>query len=63
VQRLTGWELFDPSLFQFRELPIQVDYGRIGWYALATVVCGTLFTILPSWSAARLDPVEALRHE
>jgi len=59
----TGWHLFDPALFQFRGLPIRVDAGRIGWYALASVVCGTLFTLLPSWRAARLDPVEALRHE
>jgi lipoprotein-releasing system permease protein len=63
VKRWTGWQLFDPKLFQFDRLPIGVDVGRIGWYALATVVCGTLFTLLPSMSAARLDPVEALRHE
>jgi lipoprotein-releasing system permease protein len=63
VEHATGWRLFDRTLFQFEALPIRVDLGRIGWYALATVVCGTLFTLLPSWSAARLDPVEALRHE
>jgi ABC-type antimicrobial peptide transport system permease subunit len=30
---------------------------------MGTVVCGTLFTLLPSLRAARLDPVEALRDE
>jgi lipoprotein-releasing system permease protein len=63
IERAFDWRLFDRRLFQFDRLPIRTDPARIGWYALATVVCGTLFTLLPSWRAARLDPVEALRHE
>lgn len=63
VKRLTGFELFDPNIFSFRMLPTALDPARIAWYALGSVVCGTLFTLVPSLRAARLDPVEALRHE
>jgi ABC-type lipoprotein release transport system permease subunit len=63
VKRVTGFELFDSNLFSFRMLPTAVDPARIAWYALGSVVCGTLFTLVPSLRAARLDPVEALRHE
>jgi lipoprotein-releasing system permease protein len=63
VHDLTGLELLKRELFRITELPMVVDGARIAWYALATIVCGTLFTLLPSLRAARLDPVEALRHE
>jgi lipoprotein-releasing system permease protein len=63
IEGVTGWTLFDRNLFAMDHLPIRVDLGRIGGFALGTVVCGTLFTLLPSLRAARLDPVEALRHE
>src|SRR5262249_5308400 len=63
VKRVTGFELFDSNLFSFRMLPTAVDPARIAWYALGSIVCGTLFTLVPSLRAARLDPVEALRHE
>lgn len=63
VERLTGFRLFDRHLFRFEFLPIVVEGSRVASYALATVACGTLFTLLPAWRAARLDPVEALRDE
>jgi len=63
VKRTTGFELFDSTIFNFRMLPTSPDPRRIGWYVLGSVVCGTLFTLIPSLRAARLDPVEALRHE
>jgi ABC-type lipoprotein release transport system permease subunit len=63
VKRTTGFELFDSDLFNFKLLPTEPDPRRIAWYVLGSVVCGTLFTLIPSLRAARLDPVEALRHE
>lgn len=63
VERISGFRLFDRNLFSFKSLPVQIEFGRLLGYTAASVVCGTLFTLLPAWRAARLDPVEALRHE
>ncbi|MBM4016169.1 MAG: FtsX-like permease family protein [Planctomycetes bacterium] len=63
VERLTGFRLFDRQLFSFKNLPVQIEFGRLVWYGIASVACGTLFTLLPAARAARQDPVEALRHE
>jgi ABC-type lipoprotein release transport system permease subunit len=63
VERFTGFRLFNREWFSFDRLPVQVEFGRLLWYGLASVACGTLFTLLPASRAARLRPVEALRHE
>ena len=63
IERLTGFRLFDRLLFSFNDLPVQIEFGRLIWYGIASVACGTLFTLVPASRAARQDPVEALRHE
>jgi lipoprotein-releasing system permease protein len=63
MNRTTGLELFPPEIYAFTELPALID----GWDIL--VICGSalficiLAGLVPAWNAARLQPVEALRHE
>ncbi len=63
VERITGGQVFDSSVFLLTELPNTIDWGDV-WRVIALGLgLSLLATLYPSWRAARTDPVEALRHE
>ena len=63
VERVTGGQVFDASVFMLSELPNAVDWGDVARVVSLGLVLSLLATLYPSWRAARTDPVEALRHE
>ena len=63
VERVTGGQVFDASVFMLPELPNTVDWSDVGRVVALGLVLSLLATLYPSWRAARTDPVEALRHE
>jgi len=63
LQTLTGTTLFAPEIYFLSRLPAKVDSGEVVQVVVMALVLSILATIYPSWRAARLDPVEALRHE
>jgi lipoprotein-releasing system permease protein len=63
LEGLTGTELFSPEIYFFSQLPSKVDPGEVVTIAVMALVLSVLATLYPSWRAARLDPVEALRYE
>ncbi len=60
---LTGAQLFDPAIYFLSELPAEIDSGETASVVIMALVLSLLATIYPSWRAASLDPVEALRYE
>ena len=60
---LTSTELFDPMLYFLSKLPAEVDFGETTAVVVMALTLSFLATLYPSWRAARLDPVEALRYE
>ena len=60
---LTNTELFPPKLYFLSKLPAEIDFGETAAVVLMALTLSFLATLYPSWRAARLDPVEALRYE
>src|SRR6202012_1777490 len=58
---LTNTELFDPTLYFLSKLPAEIDYGETSAVVIMALTLSFLATLYPSWRAARLDPVDALR--
>ncbi|MDI3308743.1 MAG: lipoprotein-releasing ABC transporter permease subunit [Acetobacteraceae bacterium] len=63
LQSLTGTELFSPEVYFLSQLPAVVDPKEVAQVVGMGLGLSLLATIYPSWRAARLDPVEALRNE
>jgi lipoprotein-releasing system permease protein len=60
---LTNTELFSPELYFLSKLPAQMNFGETTAVLVMALGLSLLATLYPSWRAARLDPVEALRYE
>jgi lipoprotein-releasing system permease protein len=60
---ITSTELFSPELYFLSRLPADMDPGETTAVVAMALALSLLATLYPSWRAARLDPVEALRYE
>jgi len=60
---LTRTELFSPELYFLSRLPAELDAGETTAVVVMALTLSLFATLYPSWRAARLDPVEALRYE
>ena len=63
LSRVTGTTLFDPTIYFLSQMPAKIDPYDIVSVVLMALTLSFLATLYPSWRAARLDPVEALRYE
>src|ERR1700729_1786067 len=60
---LTNTELFSPALYFLSQLPADMNVRETTAVVVMALGLSLLATLYPSWRAARLDPVEALRYE
>jgi lipoprotein-releasing system permease protein len=63
LQVLTNTNLFSPEIYFLSHLPARIETRDVLSVILMSLALSLLATLYPSWRAARLDPVEALRYE
>ncbi len=59
----SGMIRIDPSIYFIDHLPVRTQPLDVAVVVAASVLLAVVATIYPSWSAAGLTPVEAIRHE
>ena len=62
MSRLTGTQLWDPTVRFLTDVPAVINPREISSIVLMALVLSLLATLYPSWKAAKTDPVEALRY-
>lgn len=62
-QWLSGTQLFRAEFYFLSEMPAKVEWHEVTQVVIMALCLSFLATLYPSWRAARLDPVEALRYE
>ncbi len=59
---ILGQDLWDPTVRFLSDIPAEVDPAEVVAVLVMAFVLSLLATLYPSWRAARLDPVQALRY-
>jgi lipoprotein-releasing system permease protein len=63
IQWLSGTDPFNAEIYYLSQLPAKLESGQTLLIVLMAMALSFLATLYPSWKAAKLDPVEALRYE
>jgi len=63
LESLTGTELFAAEIYFLSRLPAEIDPTEVASVVAMALALSFLATVYPSWRAASIDPVEALRYE
>lgn len=63
ISWVSGVDVFNPEIYYLAHVPVKLDSAQTFWVLGMALGLSVLATLYPSWRAAKLDPVEALRYE
>ncbi|MGL4942834.1 MAG: ABC transporter permease [Thermoguttaceae bacterium] len=61
LSRVTGHNVFDPSIYSFYEIPTIVQPWTVFWIVTGAIGIAVAAGVLPALRAARMHPVDSLR--
>lgn len=63
ISWVSGVDVFNPEIYYLAHVPVRLDSAQTLWVLGMALTLSVIATLYPSWRAAKLDPVEALRYE
>jgi lipoprotein-releasing system permease protein len=63
IERLFSVQILDKTVYYISELPSDLQRADVITIAIIALALALLATIYPAWSAAKVNPAEALRYE
>jgi lipoprotein-releasing system permease protein len=63
LEGLFHTQLFNSEVYMLEAIPALVDPADVFWVTVWSFFMSCVAGLIPSWQAAKLDPVEALRYE
>ena len=63
IAGMLGVDLFNSTIYFYDRIPSVIRPHDVTWITISAIVLSFLSTLYPAWSASRLNPVDALRHE
>jgi lipoprotein-releasing system permease protein len=67
IQHFLEWvfqtQLFNADVYMLDAVPAKVDPMDVLWITIWSVFMSCVASLIPSWLATRIDPIEALRYE
>lgn len=63
IEGALGMQFLPKDIYLISALPSDLRWADVYTIGMVSVVLAFLATLYPSWSAARVKPVEALRYE
>ena len=63
ISNFTGSCVVDPTIYYLCKMPAEMDSVETSVIVVLSLFLSILATLYPSWRAAQMDPVEALRYE
>jgi len=63
LENALGFKFLSKDVYYIADLPSDVQLRDVATIGIVSLVMSFVATLYPSWEAARLDPVEAIRYE
>jgi lipoprotein-releasing system permease protein len=63
ISSILGVKIWKSSTYLFTKIPAGMNWSAVGWIVTASTLASIAGSLIPAFSAARVEPVKILRYE